>query len=211
MKGRSFNPSLSVLNQEVERNRKLEEEQNWESPQGKRSAWYGTPKSRSIEYMWKSSIPDKWIYLLGEDKFINKQKNKKRDTLAFLMETQKYIHKICKSSSYDLEQLLKESQNSDNLVTWKGLKKCKNRSCVLKPMTQVSDAKIRKKRDKYIKNRPLLNSAFSAYRAFVEKLDERKCCTRVNSPDQSELDLEVVSRVPTTWKLGARRARTSSC
>lgn len=49
-----------------------------------------------IRYFWKSSIPDSWKKIVAKDNFIQfrNQNGKKRNTLAFLQETQKYIHSI---------------------------------------------------------------------------------------------------------------------
>ena len=37
---------------------------------------------------------------------------KKRDTLAFLKETQKYIHKICKNANYETEIITADGNNN---------------------------------------------------------------------------------------------------
>ena len=51
-----------------------------------------------IKYFWKASIPNKWTELVDKDKIVQFKDilGTTRNTLAFLEETQKYIHHICK-------------------------------------------------------------------------------------------------------------------
>lgn len=50
--------------------------------------------SRKI-YIWEASIPDKWKEIAGEDYFVHISKSgKAKNTLEFMSETQRYIHKI---------------------------------------------------------------------------------------------------------------------
>jgi hypothetical protein len=51
----------------------------------------------SLEYIWKSSIPDSWFKIMTDRNIAQIQIHKSnRKTLDFLQETQKYINNICK-------------------------------------------------------------------------------------------------------------------
>ena len=46
-------------------------------------------------YIWDTSIPDKWRKIAGEDHFIHISKsNRAKNTLEFMIDTQRYIHQI---------------------------------------------------------------------------------------------------------------------
>ena len=53
-------------------------------------------KKSSKYYQWRSSIPQRWVDIRGDDYFEHvHQSNQPNTTLQFLKETQKYIHYIC--------------------------------------------------------------------------------------------------------------------
>ena len=56
----------------------------------------------SLEYVWRSSIPDSWLKIMKERNITHIELHKNnRSTLDFLQETQQYIRNICKPANLD--------------------------------------------------------------------------------------------------------------